>query len=55
MTLSKPTQTLIDTIKAIPEIWDELNMIVKQDDETGNEYIVIWTKANLETIGGNEA
>lgn len=49
MTLSKPTQTIIDTIKAIPEIWDDLNMIVKQSDNTGSEYIVIWTKTNLDT------
>ncbi|MBQ6153824.1 MAG: hypothetical protein IJJ15_08770 [Ruminococcus sp.] len=44
MTLTKPTQTLIETIEAIPEIRDKVSMVVQQDDKTGNEYIVLWTK-----------
>ena len=48
MTLTKPTQTLIETIEAIPYLRDKVSMVVQQDDKTGNEYIVLWTKTGTD-------
>lgn len=44
MTVSKTMQALIDTLKENTDLWDNLNVGVRQILDDGREYMIIWVK-----------